>query len=157
MQIIIPNQLLEEVIRDVVDIYLIPHFMESGKNATGEWVRSLYVEAKNNQAIIYGKDYTLFIEDGRDRGKEPPLEPLINWVEAKLGIYGKEAISVAWAVKTKIAQDGTQTFRNGGFDLLGVLKSKEVNEYISARLKDYVASEFKQFLYSYVKKRLITK
>jgi hypothetical protein len=37
----------------------------------------------------------------------PPIEPLIDWAEARLGLRGKEAKSAAWAIANKIAAHGT--------------------------------------------------
>jgi hypothetical protein len=38
----------------------------------------------------------------------PPIQPLEDWVTAKLGISGDEARSVAFAVAKKIAREGTK-------------------------------------------------
>jgi len=38
----------------------------------------------------------------------PPIAPLTFWVEKKLGLYGKEAKSVAFAIAQTIAKRGTE-------------------------------------------------
>lgn len=46
----------------------------------------------------------------------PPVGPLVDWVERKLGLRDKEAKGVAWAIARKIAAHGTEgawMFRDG--------------------------------------------
>tara|TARA_R110000824_G_scaffold118575_2_gene270880 strand:- start:435 stop:953 length:519 start_codon:yes stop_codon:yes gene_type:complete len=38
----------------------------------------------------------------------PPVEPLIDWVVAKLGIAAPEAAGVAWRIALKISRKGTE-------------------------------------------------
>lgn len=38
----------------------------------------------------------------------PPVAPIQDWVESKLGLQGKEARSVAFAIATKISKVGTK-------------------------------------------------
>ena len=38
--------------------------------------------------------------------KMPPHAPLLSWVEAKLGLTGREANRIAWAVQKKIKREG---------------------------------------------------
>lgn len=51
----------------------------------------------------------------------PPLDPLIDWVGAKLGVGGKEAKSIAYAVALKIAAKGTE----GAFMMRRALEKTE--------------------------------
>lgn len=37
----------------------------------------------------------------------PPIEPLVDWVQTRLGVHGREARSVAFLVARKIARKGT--------------------------------------------------
>lgn len=37
----------------------------------------------------------------------PPIEPLVEWAQQKLGVRGKDAVSAAWGVAKAIAQRGT--------------------------------------------------
>lgn len=46
----------------------------------------------------------------------PPVQPLVEWAEVVLGLDGKEAQQVAWAIALKIARKGTEgafMFREG--------------------------------------------
>lgn len=51
--------------------------------------------------------YALPVELGT-RPHHPPVQPLIDWVEMKLGLTGKKADAVARAIAWKIAKHGTQ-------------------------------------------------
>ncbi|MEO5626927.1 MAG: hypothetical protein ABIQ70_13040 [Dokdonella sp.] len=53
------------------------------------------------------KQYAPFIELGT-RPHLPPITPLIDWVEAKLGLHGAEAKSAAFAISRKIGKHGTR-------------------------------------------------
>lgn len=44
------------------------------------------------------------------RPHSAPVAPLIAWVEGKLGYSGKEAVSIAWAVRETIKKRGTPAF-----------------------------------------------
>ena len=52
-------------------------------------------------------DYAEPVELGT-RPHMPPIEPLVDWVEAKTGKTGEAARSMAWAVAFKIKTHGTE-------------------------------------------------
>ncbi|MEP9372613.1 HK97 gp10 family phage protein [Mesorhizobium sp. KR1-2] len=59
--------------------------------------------------------YAVPVETG-SKPHMPPISPLVDWVERKLGLRDKEAQGVAWAIARKIAKQGTQgafMFRDG--------------------------------------------
>ena len=123
----------------VVERFLIPKFNELGMNATGQWLDSLETEARENVGVIRGQDYSEFLARGRANGNMPPIEPLITWVGAKLGLYGAEATSAAWAIAKNIAAEGTTWYQKGGSDLLEVLESEEVVSFIQGEYRNLVA------------------
>jgi hypothetical protein len=55
-------------------------------------------------ALIYGWP----VETGRKPGKMPPVDAIKLWVVRKLGISGKEADKVAWAIAYSIGKKGTE-------------------------------------------------
>lgn len=132
--IIIPNEKIIEVMQEVIDNYLKPKFIELGMNASGEWLNSLEPRAYNGNGEIWGRDYTYYLVNGRAGGSMPPITPLVNWVGNKLGIYGKEGLSVAFAVAKKIEREGTDYYPNGT-DLLEVLESPEVTQFVYNRFE----------------------
>ena len=65
--------------------------------------------------VVGSAAHTLPIELGT-KPHFVPIQPLQDWVEYKLGLEGKEAKSVAFAISRKIARDGTEgkfMFRDG--------------------------------------------
>lgn len=141
----IPDELIIETMQGVIDNFLKPKFIELGMNATGSWLNALEAKVVNGSGEIWGMDYTYWLANGRKGGTAPPVNALIPWVNAKFGVGGKEAVSIAWAVATKIKNEGTRYYPQGT-DLLEVLKSKEVNDYIYSKLKEGVTVEINKIL-----------
>jgi len=133
----IPNALIESILKDVIKLYLIPKHIDLGMKATGEWIESLEVEGNT----IRGRKYTEQLVYGRSAGTMPPIAPLEKWVNAKFGIGGTQAKNIAWAVAKKIEKEGTSWKQKGGSDLLEVLESKQVIDYINERLGKYITAE----------------
>lgn len=130
---------IEAVINKVIDIYLIPKFHQHDMNATGEWINSLEVEVLEDKAKIKGRHYTEYLAKGRPPSNNlPPISALKKWVSAKFGINGKEAEQRAWAIAKKIQKHGTTHYRKGGTDLLEVLESPEVVNFIREKIKGIV-------------------
>lgn len=134
---LIPDAKIEEILNDVIRLYLIPKHNELGMKATGEWVNSLEV----NGNTIRGRKYTEQLVYGRRPGNAPPITPLENWVKAKFGISGKDATSFAFAISKKIAREGTTWHQKGGSDLLEVLETQEVLNYINSKIAVYFQTE----------------
>lgn len=130
MVIQIEQEQIEKVISEVIALFLIPKFRDLGMPATGEWESNIH--ARGNQ--IWGRAYTEQLVSGREPGSMPPVEAIQRWALAK---FGNGDINVAWAIATKIKNEGTNWYPNGS-DLLEVLESKEVVDYISSQLKDIV-------------------
>jgi hypothetical protein len=107
-------------------------------SATGQWLDSLETEARENVGVIRGQDYSEFLARGRANGNMPPIEPLVTWVNAKLGLYGAEATSAAWGIAKTIAAEGTTWYQKGGSDLLEVLESDEVIAFIQGEYRNLV-------------------
>ncbi|HAF29115.1 MAG TPA: hypothetical protein DCG75_08715, partial [Bacteroidales bacterium] len=125
----ISDEIIIEAIQGVIDNFLKPIFISLGMNATGRWLDSLEARAVNGNGEIWGMDYTYWLANGRKPGKMPPVSALIPWVNAKFGVGGKEAIGIAWAVATKLKNEGNNYYPDGT-DLLTVLESQEVKQYL---------------------------
>lgn len=51
---------------------------------------------------------------GRPPGTPPPVEPLVDWVMAKgLASEAKKARGIAFAIRNKIAKQGTERYKDG--------------------------------------------
>lgn len=145
------KEVLEEVVRD----FLIPKFYALGMNASGNWVNSLAVEVVDGNGYIKGTDYTYYLVNGRAQGTPPPIQPLINWVANKMGITGKEGVNIAYAVKNKIAKEGTDYYKNNT-DLLEVLTSQEVTQFIYTRLGVIAGRSIRLEIVRRIRERLLT-
>ena len=63
--------------------------------------------------VIEGKSdgYGRYVDTGRrPGGKRVPISALLSWIEVKgFDLKGKQAIDVAWAIQTKIYQNGCKS------------------------------------------------
>lgn len=132
-----------EIMQEVIDLYLIPKFNDLGLNASGDWLRAIQARASGTVGEIWGLDYTQYLVNGRVAGTPPPIAPLVRWVGFKLGYSGQQAISTAFAISKKIAAEGTEIKKQGGTDLLEVLQSQEVQEYINGRVGEEVNEQIR--------------
>lgn len=141
----LPDDIIISTMQGVIDLYLIPRFKELGMNATGNWIESLEARAVDGNGEIWGMDYTYWLQNGRALGAMPPVSALIPWVSAKLGKGGREGISIAWAVAKKIQREGTDYYPEGT-DLLDVLSSKEVIDYVYGIFEESFRVEINKLL-----------
>jgi hypothetical protein len=137
MEFITESEIIN-VIQKVVNDVLIRRFTELGMNATGQWLESLEVVAKDSKGIIRGQDYTEYLAKGRAGGSLPPIAPLTKWVTAKFGVGGKQAVSIAWAVAKKIQREGTTHYQKGGTDLLEILSEPNTLEIINTEVQQKI-------------------
>lgn len=144
-EICIPDELIISTMQGVIDLFLKPKFTSLGMNATGKWLNSLEARAVNGNGEIWGMDYTYWLVNGRKGGTAPPISALLPWVTAKFGIGGNEAKSIAFAVAAKIKKEGTNYYPEGT-DLLEVLNSKEVLDYIYSKFQEGITIEINKIL-----------
>jgi len=136
--VFLSKEIIQETLNEVLENFLKPKFIALGMNASGDWLNALEVRVNGeNSGEIWGLDYTRYLVSGRSPGKRPPIAPLVRWVGCKFGYSGKEAVSTAFAVATKIAQSGTSYYPQGT-DLLEVLQSREVTDFINQKIGDYL-------------------
>ncbi|MGL4568064.1 MAG: hypothetical protein ACRCU6_06000 [Fusobacteriaceae bacterium] len=141
---IVSDEIMERAIKVVIEKVLIPKFDQLGMDSSGEWKRSL-APRKNE---LLGKSYTEYLVNGRKPGKRPPIRNIEKWVNNKLGISGKQATSIAFAISNTIAKEGTSWYKAGGSDLLDVLKSDEVTkifkEQLGKEIRSTIVNQFKR-------------
>lgn len=141
----IPDEIIIQTMQGVIDNFLKPKFISLGMNASGSWLNSLQARYENGNGAIYGMDYTYWLANGRKPGTSPPVSALIPWVTAKFGVGGNEARGIAFAVANKIKKEGTKYYPNGT-DLLEVLNSTEVLNYIYLQFKEGITVEINKIL-----------
>lgn len=125
---------INTIMQKVIDLFLIPKFKELKMEATGEWERSLEIEAYEESGTIRGRYYSQQLALGRRPGKMPPIKPIQDWAMAKFGVGAKEALGIAFAVAKKIKKEGTSWHQKGGSDLIEVLQEKRTIEFIESEL-----------------------
>lgn len=141
----IPDEEIVRVMQGIIDNFLKPKFISLGMNATGQWLNSLEARAVNGNGEIWGMDYTYWLVNGRKPGTAPPVSALLPWVTAKFGIGGNEAKGIAFAVANKIKAEGTNYYPEGT-DLLEILRSPEVSEYVTEQLQTWFTIEINKVL-----------
>lgn len=101
-----------------------------GMKATGDWLDSIEVINDGFSVSLWANDYTQYLVNGRADGKMPPIDPLIRWVSAKLGVSGSEGKSIAFAVAKKIEKEGTNYYPQGTDLIDGVITEQRMNDII---------------------------
>ena len=128
---------IEEVISSEME-RLIKELKESherlGMKATGAWIDSLRYEINGDTSSIFANSYTEQLVQGLPPGERPPIDPLEKWVNAKFGIQGKLAKSIAEAIANKIEETGTTWYKKGGSDLLEKVFTKENLDRVTTRV-----------------------
>lgn len=140
VNLIVPEQLIIQTMNEIIELFLLPKFLELGMNATGEWRENVKGLAEPMKGIISGREYTEQLVYGRKPGKRPPIQPLERWVNAKLRIQGSQAKGIAFAIANKIAKEGTDYYPNGT-DLLEVLNQPEVINYVNSKIGNYLSAQ----------------
>lgn len=128
----IEEKIIRDVMQEVADKYLKARFIEMGKNASGDWLNSVEVRVFGNTGQIWALDYSKYIQSGRSEGVPPPIAPLIRWVEYK---FGADNIGMAYAIQHKISNEGTETYQDGGNDLISHLGSDEVINFVKEQMR----------------------
>lgn len=129
----VPQEEIERIVNQVIELFLIPRFLELGMRATSEWEAN--VHARGDE--IWGRDYTEYLVNGRPPGSMPPVQAIFDWSRAK---FGNTDMNVAWAIAKKIEAEGTDWYPEGS-DLLEVLQSQEVSDYVADKLGVFFISK----------------
>ena len=139
----IPQEEIERIVTDVINLFLIPKFRGLGMPASGEWEQN--VHARSNE--IWGRDYTEYLVLGRGPNQDQSPEALKRWVGwagstiLKDWVQAKGLNINPFAVAYKIAREGTNYYPQGT-DLLEVLESQEVTDYIAKEIGVFVIAHF---------------
>lgn len=130
---IVPEEDIREAL-EIVSQYLVERYDELGMRNTGDFEKELEVRTGANKGEIWGVHYAEYLAKGRPPSdKYPPIDAIHEWVMTKPNFRGERSRSVAWAIATKIKQEGTSWYQQGGTDLLEILESEEVmNVFLEA-------------------------
>lgn len=112
------NQKIEQAILEKADAFLDEiadtiftasqeKIVENGSMNEGTLLKSGFVNRKFlEKEVGYSAPYAAHVEFGTIPHM-PPVEPLKDWAEKRLGFDSKKAQSVAWAIAKKIEKEGT--------------------------------------------------
>lgn len=94
---------------------IIRNHIRAGQKASGRTIASLRVEVNDDNGTLFGRQAFGVLETGRKPGKVPKgfYQIIQQWVLDK-GIHVNNPKSFSYFVARKIAQEGTQLYREGG-------------------------------------------
>ena len=149
----ISDETIIEAIQGVIDNFLKPKFISLGMNATGRWLDSLEARAVNGNGEIWGMDYTYWLANGRAPNKDQSIKAKVNfavWMANgndvfKSWLAAKGLTEYGVAIAYKIADKGTNYYPNGT-DLLDVLNSQEVKQYLIGKFETFFSIEINKIL-----------
>lgn len=137
----------------VIDNFLKPKFIDLGMDATGKWLESLEAKAINGNGEIWGMDYTYWLANGRAPNKDQDTgakRKFAVWMakgnpEFKGWLAARGLTEYGVAIAYQIAEKGTRRYP-GGSDLLEVLNSDEVINYIYSQFREGITVEINKIL-----------
>lgn len=114
----------------------------SGLVASGRTIASMKVEVTEDGGVLWGRSPFGTLETGRKPGKVPAgfWKIIRQWMDDK-GIQVQKPDSFAYLVARKIANEGTQLFRNGGRDDIYSPEVKDMVERVSQGIGILFGSE----------------
>ena len=136
------EQILKEEF-NLIRIDLVRRHEELGMKASGKWIEGLEVDVRGLTGILRGEHYTEQLVNGREPGKMPPVEAILQWILNK-GIRPDKGTvnSLAWAIAKKIAKEGTEYYKEGGTDLVDYVITPERVQRILDRVSEFNVSAF---------------
>lgn len=73
----------------------------------------------SGKASVFAPSHLQFAYAGRGPGKQPPLDPILQWVSEKGVIFeGSTKEGTAWAIAKSIAKNGTKNWKPGAPDIV---------------------------------------
>ena len=144
---VIPDELIKEVMQEVIDKFLKPRFIELGMNASGSWLAALEARVNNGVGEIWGRDYTYWLNNGRGPNHDQSTEAINRWA----AWYGPNVMK-PWAqskglvfdnyflLARSIALNGTKK-RPERRNFVDLLEGKEVKDYIYSRIRIGVTAQ----------------
>lgn len=111
---------------------IIENHRSAGQVASGRTIASLKVEITEDGGVLWGRSPFGTLETGRKPGKVPAgfWKIIRQWMDDK-GIQVEKPDSFAYLVARKIAKEGTQLFREGGFYKIYSPEVKDTVERVS--------------------------
>lgn len=128
---------------------LIKKHDELGMRSSGNWAKSLEVDATEFTGVILGEAYTQQLATGRKPGKFPPIKSIEEWIKSKPIRFETEMkiSQLAFLIARKIAREGTKYFQQGGTELIESVITPERIQGIIDKVAEFAISEFETELF----------
>lgn len=144
MELLLRDKVMELVSSELEALKqkVIENQKNSGQVASGRTIASMKVEVTEDGGVLWGRSPFGTLETGRKPGKVPAgfWKIIRQWMDDK-GIQVKKPDSFAYLVARKIANEGTQLFRNGGRDDIYSPEVKDTVERVSQGIGILFGSE----------------
>jgi hypothetical protein len=134
MELLLRDKVMELVSSELEALKqrIIENHRNAGQVASGRTIASLKVEITEDGGVLWGRSAFGTLETGRKGGKVPAgfWKIIRQWMDDK-GIQVEKPDSFAYLVARKIAKEGTQLFREGGFYKIYSPEVKDTVERVS--------------------------
>lgn len=144
MELLLRDKVMELVSSELEALKqkVIENQKNSGQVAFGRTIASMKVEVTEDGGVLWGRSPFGTLETGRKPGKVPAgfWKIIRQWMDDK-GIQVQKPDSFAYLVARKIANEGTQLFRNGGRDDIYSPEVKDTVERVSQGIGILFGSE----------------
>lgn len=144
MELLLRDKVMELVSSELEALKqkVIENQKNSGQVASGRTIASMKVEVTEDGGVLWGRSPFGTLETGRKPGKVPAgfWKIIRQWIDDK-GIQVQKPDSFAYLVARKIANEGTQLFRNGGRDDIYSPEVKDTVERVSQGIGILFGSE----------------
>nr|DAT23348.1 MAG TPA: hypothetical protein [Caudoviricetes sp.] len=144
MELLLRDKVMELVSSELEALKqkVIENQKNSGQVASGRTIASMKVEVTEDGGVLWGRSPFGTLETGRKPGKVPAgfWKIIRQWMDDK-GIQVQKPDSFAYLVARKIANEGTQLFRNGGRDDIYSPEVKDTVEMVSQGIGILFGSE----------------
>lgn len=134
MELLLRDKVMELVSSELEALKqrIIENHRSAGQVASGRTIASLKVEMTEDGGVLWGRSAFGTLETGRKGGKVPAgfWKIIRQWMDDK-GIQVEKPDSFAYLVARKIAKEGTQLFREGGFYKIYSPEVKDTVERVS--------------------------
>lgn len=134
MELLLRDKVMELVASELGALKqrIIENHRSAGQVASGRTIASLKVEITEDGGVLWGRSPFGTLETGRKGGKVPAgfWKIIRQWMDDK-GIQVEKPDSFAYLVARKIANEGTQLFREGGFYKIYSPEVKDTVERVS--------------------------
>lgn len=144
MELLLRDKVMELVSSELEALKqkVIENQKNSGLVASGRTIASMKVEVTEDGGVLWGRSPFGTLETGRKPGKVPAgfWKIIRQWMDDK-GIQVQKPDSFAYLVARKIANEGTQLFRNGGRDDIYSPEVKDMVERVSQGIGILFGSE----------------